>query len=60
VVVGDLLVSTGVPNMALLEIASKNNCKTIAVLEDELAGVDDLKANLYFACKKANISFKTF
>lgn len=33
---------------------------TLALLEDSLRGRDSLKANLFFACKKANITFKTF
>ena len=33
---------------------------SLLCLEDGFAGKDDLKANLYFACKKANITFKTF
>jgi adenine-specific DNA-methyltransferase len=58
--VGSVLVATGNPGMGLLEMAQANDCQTIVVPEDQLAGQDDMKANLYFACKKANITFKTF
>jgi adenine-specific DNA-methyltransferase len=34
--------------------------RLVLLLEDAFSGKDDLKANIYFACKKANIAFKTF
>jgi adenine-specific DNA-methyltransferase len=34
--------------------------RLVLFLEDAFSGKDDLKANIYFACKKANIAFKTF
>ena len=47
-------------DFSLFEEAKRAKCNVIAVREDAFAGKDDLKANLYFACKKANITFKTF
>ncbi len=44
----------------LIEAARAEGVKTLALFEDDLTGLDALKANLYFACKKANITFKTF
>jgi adenine-specific DNA-methyltransferase len=58
---GESLVSTANSvTLEIFEIAKSNGARTVAVLEDAFAGKDDLKANLYFACKKANITFKTF
>jgi adenine-specific DNA-methyltransferase len=58
---GDVLVATSKNvDLTLIEEAQKAKCNVLAALEDAFAGNDDLKANLYFACKKANITFKTF
>jgi 16S rRNA G966 N2-methylase RsmD len=43
-----------------LDLAKQYGCSSLVFLEDLFAGADDTRANLYFACKKANISFKTF
>jgi hypothetical protein len=60
---GDRLISIAQEFDYELEASVKANFSEISsffCLEDSLAGKDDLKANLYFACKKANITFKTF
>lgn len=58
---GSALVCTSLNvDSAVLELAKEHGLRTIATLEDAFAGKDDLKANLYFACKKANVTFKTF
>lgn len=60
-VCGDVMVATSLNvDFTLFEEATKSGCNLIAALEDAFAGKDDLKSNLYFACKKANITFKTF
>jgi adenine-specific DNA-methyltransferase len=60
-VLGTALVCAGKDvSSDLLEIAKRHGLRTIAALEDAFASKDALKANLYFACKKANITFKTF
>ena len=59
--VGSVLVYAGdKPSSGLLEVCEAHDCRTLAVLEDSFANKDDVKANLYFACKKANVTFKTF
>jgi adenine-specific DNA-methyltransferase len=59
---GDVLIQASANNVAgdLIAIATTNGYRTVAVLEDALSGKDALKANLYFAAKKANLTFKTF
>ena len=60
---GERLVSIAPEFNHELEVSVKSYFSKISsffCLEDSLAGKDDLKANLYFACKKANITFKTF
>jgi adenine-specific DNA-methyltransferase len=42
------------------EMISTHEIRTLICLEDNLQGRDALKANLYFAAKKRNITFKTF
>ena len=43
-----------------VEQLSKIDVNVLVAWEDGFENADDLKANIYFACKKANISFKTF
>jgi adenine-specific DNA-methyltransferase len=61
VVAGDttalLLTLDELPDVAMLK---SRNITVLLAMEDDFAGKDDLRANLYFACKKANIAFKTF
>jgi hypothetical protein len=59
---GDVLIQASANKVAgdLIAIATTNGYRTVAVLEDALSGKDALKANLYFAAKKANLTFKTF
>jgi hypothetical protein len=57
---GVLMQIQGESTLELIELAKEYECGVLAVLEDELAGKDSIKANLFFACKKANISLKTF
>jgi adenine-specific DNA-methyltransferase len=59
---GDVLIQASTNNVAgdLIAIAKTHGYRTVAVLEDALSGKDALKANLYFAAKKANLTFKTF
>lgn len=60
---GDRLVSIAQEFNHQLEALARSNFSKISsffCLEDSLAGKDDLKANMYFACKKANITFRTF
>lgn len=59
---GDVLIQASANNVAgdLIAIATTHGYRTVAVLEDALSGKDALKANLYFAAKKANLTFKTF
>jgi adenine-specific DNA-methyltransferase len=60
-VAGNVAVAiSNVPSMKLLDIAVASGAKVLAAFEDTFAGKDDLKANLYFACKKANITLRTF
>lgn len=59
--IGSTLIATGMSVAPeILSTLQEEGCSTLAVLEDAFQGRDDLKANLYFACKKANIAFKTF
>ena len=58
---GSALVCTSMEvDSRLLDLAKERGLRTIATLEDAFAGKDALKANFYFSCKKANITFKTF
>lgn len=59
--IGQILLNTSltVPEN-IVNTAVELNCSIIAALEDSFAGKDDLRANVYFACKKANLTFKTF
>lgn len=59
--IGHVLVTTSmsVPQN-IVDVAVELNCSVLAALEDSFAGKDDHKANIYYACKKANITFKTF
>jgi len=60
---GDRLISIAPEFNHQVEASARSHFPKIAsffCLEDSLAGMDDLKANLYFACKKANVTFKTF
>lgn len=60
---GDRLISIAPEFNHQLEALAKSHFSKIAsffCLEDSFAGKDELKANLYFACKKSNITFKTF
>ncbi len=60
---GDRLVCITPEFHSTLETKIRTHFEKIAslvCLEDSLAGKDDAKANLFFACKKANITFKTF
>jgi adenine-specific DNA-methyltransferase len=57
---GVLVQIEGEPILALTDLAIEFKCGVIAILEDEFAGKDSLKANLFFACKKSNITLKTF
>jgi adenine-specific DNA-methyltransferase len=41
------------------EILELESIHTIVFLEDGFEGKDDLKANTFFACKKANVTMKT-
>lgn len=52
-----LLAVDGLPDIPALKL---KNVTVLLAMEDDFAGKDDLRANLYFACKKANITFKTF
>ncbi len=59
--IGNVLVHTGEGvGLELIQLCLSRNCGTLALLEDFFENRDDLKANLYFACKKANITLKTF
>ena len=60
IVEGVLVQIEGDPTLALTDLAIEFNCGVIAILEDDFAGKDSLKANLFFACKKSNITLKTF
>ncbi len=42
------------------EFMKMGSFHTLVVLEDALAGLDSLKANLFFACKQAKILLRTF
>jgi adenine-specific DNA-methyltransferase len=58
---GNVLIQVeGEPTLALTDLATEFKCSVIAILEDEFAGKDSLKSNLFFACKKLNITLKTF
>ena len=60
-IAGRVLIATERPEVGdLVSAAQDHQCQTVAVLEDTLAGADDLKANLYYALKKANIAFRTY
>ena len=51
---------TGDVSLRVIDLAIEKSVKVLVVLESDLAGKDSLKANLFFAAKKANITFKTF
>jgi len=57
---GVLLQLSGEPELGLVDYARENKLGVIVVFESDLAGKDALKANLFFAAKKANVTFKTF
>lgn len=58
---GGLVIVLGSPTLdSLLSVLKNTEATVLACLEDSFAGKDDLRANLYFSCKKANIAFKTF
>lgn len=60
-ILGDVLVVTHKQDIAaIIELAECASVRVIAALEDNFVGDDDHKANLFYACKKANITFKTF
>lgn len=50
----------GEASVDLVDLAIEHSSNVLVVLETDLAGKDSLKANLFFASKKANITFKTF
>jgi len=43
----------------IAEILRFPNIETLVFLEDAFAGKDAMKANTFFACKKANLNMKT-
>lgn len=56
-----LAIVLGQPELeSVLTLMSAKKPSVLACMEDWFAGKDDLRANLYFACKKANVIFKTF
>lgn len=58
---GDICVAFEIDNVnGLIDLCREKDLGVLACMEDSFAGKDDVKANLYFACKKANITFKTF
>lgn len=60
-VVGHQLILTGKQKLGVaVELATANGCTALIAFEDLFAGADDLRSNLFFACKKANLTFKTF
>jgi adenine-specific DNA-methyltransferase len=60
-VIGRTLIVTGkVSDLSVLDLAKEHRVGSLALVEDRLAGKDDLRSNIFFACKKSNIAFKTF
>jgi adenine-specific DNA-methyltransferase len=58
---GNVLVhNSGDLSVGIVDAAKENDCSVLVVFEDDLAAKDALKANLFFAAKKANITMKTF
>lgn len=54
------IVSGDLENLDLLELSNLGEFRVLAAFEDDFETLDHVKANIYFACKKANITFKTF
>lgn len=57
---GVLIHYSGEPSLDLIQKANDLNCRVVVVFESDFASKDAIKANLYFAAKKANLSLKTF
>lgn len=56
-----LAIVLGRPELdSILTLLSAKKPSVLACMEDWFAGKDDLRSNLYFACKKANVTLKTF
>ena len=54
-----VVISLEITEAIVSQILSIENIHTVVFLEDAFSGKDALKANTYFACKKANLSMKT-
>ena len=61
VIAGNIAVVIGleIDENSIKEILKIENVHTIVFLEDGFEGKDALKANTFFACKKANLTMKT-
>jgi adenine-specific DNA-methyltransferase len=57
---GVLVHHSGNPTVSIVDIAKAQECKVLVLFESDLASKDSLKANIFFASKKANITLKTF
>jgi adenine-specific DNA-methyltransferase len=54
-----LVVGLQLNESIIAEILRFQNIETLVFLEDAFAGKDAMKANTFFACKKANLNMKT-
>lgn len=56
----NVLVIRGALDSQLIDYAQTLGCRQLICLEDDFIGQDSQRANLFFKCKNANITFKTF